>query len=275
MADYIAVCTKFMDEIGFNPAYLYCQVTGKPIAKSTELVDLIESLKGDVDGVIDDVALRVLASMRPSVFWNAMREHSLQDMRLQRPIELCAYLLNRLFAPSTGVDKLALPDRLGMYSDRIKSYALLAQWGMDERLDSMMFMLLELDAKLNLSRESCPFTAYDFFFDAPTHNERLAMLTEYYEKRIAHYNRQQKVELDEARWFKGNSLARTPYVSAFWEKKPLSPTQVKMQERQSEKALMTNLLADLLSDSPKSEPLPPVIVAVPPTRVVRFGIKGA
>src|SRR4051812_22122998 len=153
-ARYGLVLEAFASAYGFDPHGIYCQVTGKRIGLTDEgeLRALVGSIPGDPDSVIDDLAVRIFASMRPSLRWNKMRIDSLETMRKQVPTETLAYLLNRLFAPLDQI-KLPIDVKLGDYHNRIRIFNLLTEWGEHDSLNLVTHMLLEIDAKMNLSRE--------------------------------------------------------------------------------------------------------------------------
>lgn len=134
---------------GFDPQYHYCAATGKPIgfAFIDELTEVIDSIPGDIESVADDLAMRIIASMRPSVKWNRIQPDDLNLWGQKHPIETMAYLLNRFFEPAKGQPLHWFKTSL----DRIKLFQwLLAQPITGAKIDSIRLMLLELESKQSL-----------------------------------------------------------------------------------------------------------------------------
>jgi hypothetical protein len=168
------VVHTFIDAYGFDPTHIYCQVTGKPIAQthSEEFEALVDSLGVvDAEQAADDLAVRLLASMRPSMRWNVFRDDSLVIMRQKHPVETLAYLLNRMFAP-LNFRKISRRDLLADLEHRIKTFQIISEWDKASHFDTLIYMLLELDAKWSLDTESAPFNWQDFFVTADTMDAR-------------------------------------------------------------------------------------------------------
>src|SRR5574338_107988 len=126
------IAETFKSSYGFDMHGLYCQATGKcfgwtHIEEMESLVNLVGAESNDADEIADDIAMRVLASMRPSHKWNKFRAESLAEMRKSDPIETLAYLINRMFAPlnhrKIGIDAPDMDARLAIlqnwYADRM------------------------------------------------------------------------------------------------------------------------------------------------------------
>lgn len=278
-ADYIR--DSFINEYGFDPCGVYCSATGKQtgLTHTTEFAMLIDDIGvGDADEMIDDIAMRLLASMRPSIRWNKFRDHTLAEMRVKHPIETLAFLVNRLFQP-LGHRKLGVESMLGFYSDRIKAYSLLESWGITDETNTILYMLLELDAKWNLDTEFPPFSAADFFFDSPTMAHRVEMLQAWYVRRMADWDKKQKAAEMQTRWMRsGNVLAKPAFMAAFLEAKPLSESAIKKEKKSEEKAFMAGLLSEIMMgrvETPEeAEAIKPKPTFVRITKApTRFGVK--
>lgn len=236
---------------GFDPSGIYCQLTGKRIGSTPmEEFESVVNLVGcdSADEIADDIAIRVLASMRPSLKWNKFRAESMTQLRKSDPTEMLAFLLNRLFAPLNH-RKIGIDNLLGTYADRIRGFQLLNEWGVTDATNTLLYMLLEVDAKWNLDTESAPFTAYDFFFDAPTMEHRVEMVQAWYANRMIAWEKRLKAEEQMTKWYRfGNALAQPAFRDAFMESKPLSPTAIKKAEKDAEKQMFGDLLFEIMGE---------------------------
>jgi hypothetical protein len=243
------IALSFVEEYGFSPLGIFCQMTGKQIGTTSdeEFESLIDSFHtGDHDdGIVDDIALRIFASMRPSLQWNKMREDSLDKMRKRVPVDTLAYLLNRLFAPRNTL-KMGVDQMLGLHHDRIRLHKRLSEWGMNDTTNSILYLLLEIDAKLNLNSESAPFTARDFLDDFKGFALLLEMVQAWHARRVTYHAKQQHEAMQQANWTKGNTLARPAFFNIWLESKPPTPTGLKAQAKAEERKFMLGVLAEVL-----------------------------
>lgn len=275
----VAVVSEFQSVYGFEPSAVYCSITGKPIGRTDEFCDLIDSLRGDASDVADDIAVRIFASMRPSLFWNKMREDSLETLRKSRPTETLAYLLNRLFAPKRGADMLAVNH------DRIRLWQKLEEWGVNDSTNTLTYYLLEIDAKLNLSELSAPFTVEDFLTRFDTMPLLLEKVQAWYLAQLDEYSRLLKRnELNTRWWRSGHALAKPAFFAAWQESTPPSPTAMKATAKREEKDFFAGLLFGILKDTPvdpmaviteaQQEAAKPKPIRVPVTKMpMTFGVK--
>lgn len=270
---------SFMSIHGYSPLGIYCQLTGKRIGHvdSDEFDALLDSLDlSDPEAASDDVAMRLLASMRPSMRWNKMRGETLADLADSDPVSTLAYLLNRLFAPLNS-RKIGVDSLLGAYADRIKTYLLCAEWGRTDDTNTLTHMLLELDAKWSLDLEAAPFTAYDFMFDCATLEHRIGLLKPWYDLRVKAYDKKVKDDEMQVKWNRsGNVLAKPAFLKSWMRSKPISKTAANHAAKQADADFMAGLLNEILIDgisnhTPSSEPTPAFV----PIRVtpIRFGVK--
>jgi len=279
------ISEAFMAEYGFDMSGLYCQVTGKRIGwthieEMESLINLVGAECNDADEIASDIAMRVLASMRPSHKWNKFRAESLADMRKTDPIETLAYLINRMFAPLNH-RKIGIENLLGAYEDRIRAFNILSDWGVTDATNTLTYMLLELDAKWNLDTESPPFSWQAFFLDAPDMDARIAMLQSWYADRMIAWEKRLAAEELMTRWIRhGSALAKPAFAAAYMESKPLSATAIKKAEKDAEKQMFGDLLFEIMGSpsldgeptvEPKAKPKP---TFVPIRKMpVRFGVK--
>ena len=274
----------FFAEYGFDMSGLYCQVTGKRIGWThvEEMESLINLVGGeaDADEIADDIAIRVLASMRPSLKWNKFRGESLVELRKSNPIETLAYLINRMFAPLNH-RKIGIDNLIGNYEHRIRAFNIIQSWGVTDATNTLTYMLLELDAKWNLDTESPPFSWQAFFMDAPDMDARVAMLQSWYATRMQAWEKRLAAEELQTRWIRhGSAIAKPAFAAAYMESKPLSATAIKKAEKDAEKQLFGDLLFEIMGSptlngeatvEPKAKPKPTFV----PIRKMpmKFGVK--
>lgn len=280
----LAVIETFIAQYSFDPTRIYCQVTGKPIGRfDDEEFDAIvnevgndDFKNGDFESAADDLAIRLLASMRPSMRWNKFRDDTLVNMRVKHPVETLAYLVNRFFAPLNH-RKIGIEPLLGYYEDRIRSFKAIQEWGVNDGTNTLLYMLLELDAKWNLDTESPPFNCRDFL-EAPNMDARVAMVQGYYTRRVADWDKKMKADETQVRWSRsGSALAKPAFMAAFLDNKPLTQTAIKKAEKKAEKDFFAGVLAEIMGvkQTPEefqaSEPSP---VFVPIRKMpMKFGVK--
>jgi len=277
---HLQVIHAAIDNHGFDPAGIYCLITGKSVglASVDEIEYVIESHK-DAEQAADDLAMRALASMRPSMLWNRLREESLDQMRLTRPREVMAYLLNRLMQPLAN-DKNAL-NQLSLNKNRIHLFnALQSADCNSERWHLAMMRLLEIESKLSLKPEESPIT-YAQLLAATDILDVLDRLESWHAKRVEFHA---KAEAD-AKFFAANPGARRAFVTAWFAHKPKSEAVVKKESKQQEQNLMSAILQELMqpgihSEKPMTQrPVMPTVKPAAPrpsTKMpARFGAKKA
>ena len=258
----VADLVSFMqDNMGMNPMTIYCQFTGKPIGRvyQDEVEAIVES-HTSLEEAADDMFLRVLGSMRPSLHWNVMRESSLDEMAKSRPTETLAYLLNRLFQRPEHL-KTPLVLRLDDQHSRIQMWAWI-QAQSPFVLSYLYARLIEIDAKMNLSQQSCGMAARDLFDNFDSFIENFG---DWYDRMIARWRASQKAEEDSRRWFKGNTVARPAYFSSWLEAKPESKTAKAKKEKAKANTELDSLFAAVMeaANDKNAESPAPVIETKP------------
>lgn len=147
-----ALFEKFLEQFGYAPDSMHCLVTGKPIglisaAELFDTLDLIRQTTSDDESVMDDYRMRLVAAMRPSTRWNKFREETLETMRERFPVELAAYLLNRLAEPKNKIGNIwSVENRIYVYQHCETLHTILTQ----TEWDDMIHMLLTLDIRTGL-----------------------------------------------------------------------------------------------------------------------------
>jgi hypothetical protein len=298
-AKFAAIRAEIYTKYNLDCESVFCSITGKPIGCifEEELEALCASLDSDISVAAEDLVLRSLASMRPSMRWNRMRTDTLDSMRVAAPVETMAYLLNRLFTPlkeDKGYDWKQL------HLDRIHLFAALdcawfdntptnpsaeveadVKW--HQTFDSVMLMLLEIEAKMGLLTLRAPFKC-SALLESPNLLENLHFLLKpWHEKRIEEYC---KAEL-EAKFFASNPGAKRAFAKQWFETAPKSEATVKREAKQKDLNVFASILDELLGDNhkPASQRLNPDEVAelVKPSASTklsakmptRFGVKKA
>jgi hypothetical protein len=274
MCNHDQAINQFHKDYGFDPFRIYCQVTGKPFATILEeemdsVLSLVCESNDDADAAAQDLWLRVVASMRPSLKWNKFRSNTLAELRVSDPIETLAYLVNRMFGPH---NRLKGGMTLSHYEERIKAWQRIKDWGVTDETNTLTYMLLEIDAKMGLDVEMPPFNWLDFF-DADSMKHRVEMTQGWYGQLMVRWEKRIKEEEMSVRWMRhGNVLAKPAFADAYQESKPLTITGIKRAEKQAEKAIFSEALFEVLGeifDSKSMEPRPeaPAPVLVPLVRV--------
>lgn len=270
--------TAFQAEYGFIPTRIFCQFTGKPIGSidHSEFESLCDTIHGEIEEAIDDLAIRIFASMRPSMKWNKFRLDTLDDMRKSAPVETLAYLLNRAFTPLSNGGSI-----LAVHHDRIKTY----QWCSElsnEQVKRLLDIFLEIDARNNLN-EVFPNISVDILLSA-TWESLIADLTKWYESQMEIYWRRTKQEEMTTRWYRsGNGMAKGAFFNSFMESKPPTPKTEKEAAKRKDSAFLDNVLASLLKPEGNDLSAKPDLptesqstkaVSVPSTKMpLRFGVK--
>lgn len=256
--DVPALIEMMQREMGINPFTIYCQLTGKPIGR-IDSDELEPFLHGDIEEVADNLFVRIIASMRPSIHWNRMREDSLDKMATARPIETLAYLLNRLFQP-VEFYKLPLAKRLDNQHERIRLYRFLVDMQPAVR-ESLYAQLIEIDAKMNLSQQQIDLRPSDFmlFLD-----ESLKTLDAFHADCMKRWAKSQKLEEDSRRWFKGNTIAKPAFFRSFMEAKPETKAAATKRVKKEQDAALDALFDTVMAEA-EAAPVPtPTIPAEKP-----------
>lgn len=272
------VIDSFQSSYGFDPSGIYCSATGKRAGSThiEELESLINLVGGEsAEEIADDLAVRLLASMRPSMKWNSFREESLERMRKSDPIETLAYLINRMFAPLNH-RKIGIKNLIATYEDKIRAFKIITDWGVTDATNTLTYMLLELDAKWNLDTEFPPFSWREFFVEPETMQHRVDLLQQWYATRMTAWEKRVQAEETQVRWMRhGNALAKPAFMGAYMESKPLSASGIKAAEKKAERDLMAGLLWEIMG-KPADEKAPeaprPHFVPIRVTPI-KFGVK--
>lgn len=241
----VEVLAKVQESYGFEATGVYCLCTGKRIGtfEYDELEDVFATLpdSGELEMLADDFALRLLASMRPSMRWNKMRVESIAQLRKTAPIETMAYLLIRLMSAPDSSNGL-----VGSLDKRIHLFARLKQ--LDSSTDAFrdaLYKLVDIDARLNLLRQPIPFAWDDLLRIAESVEQLDAMITPWHDSCVKRW-----MNLENERKFReGNGLTRQALYEATFERKPPSMAKVVKERKRSDSEFMTGLLRELVGET--------------------------
>lgn len=251
--------------MAFNESYpgvgiygQYCLVTGRMIGSSLEMDDLIRTLAGmDPEEAADDIAIRIFAAMRPSIFWNKTAIDSVAKMQETRPVDVLAWLLNRMLTPPNYRGSF-----VAIHHDRIKTYQWAAELDADWR-ELMMNRMINLDSRLSLSAQ-----LFDGGFDALSIETLDDWLTQ---GEKAADKREKDMEM-QTRWYRdGNTQSRAAKVESFFKKVAATPAKKAETEKTQTLNMMGSLLSTLMdgtatpeSRSVSTPPIPAKPVAATP-----------
>lgn len=232
-----------------DPHGIYCLLTGKQIGRSnpSELFDLIDSMPdSDPEDRADDLAMRLFASMRPSMRWNKMRVESLDIMRKSAPTETLAYLLNRLFAP---LDRKK--SYITEHGERINLFNHLSSFGDQAKVQESIHLLLEIDVRLNLSLITGSFTAQTIITKCANADDLVGLLTPWY---VACLDKFERLAA-ESRYMQSNPLAKQAFFNSYLESKPQSKTASLRSAKQQENDFFASLYESLEGNKPTPQPV--------------------
>ena len=264
---------------------IHCLATGKPIAQ----------INDDESGFIletvseSDLERFCLMSMRPSLPWLSVTPESLDRMRQSAPKQLLAYLMNRLYAHVT-LDKFGKPLNHESFLEarrfRIRNWSIIesADFG-SENLDTMLFILLDLDLRFNLTKLCKPqsiTTLWESWHSAFA-KDFLFNLTQWRTTLVeAQIKRDKQAAYAAEFWSEGNRLTRLARHNQFNSvapakritpsSKPMTPAKIAKAKQLAASVDFLNQLEESLCESMATVPLAtaPVKPKVK-VRITRFG----
>lgn len=255
----IEVCDYMVETYGVNPYNVYCVATGRVCATTSlqEIESLIRFVdEDDLETFCDDLFVRVIAGMRPSLMWSRVEPTGIEFARHNDVPGLLAYLIHRANEGKAPRD-LTFQDIMTRNQTRIKSYAAieaLVESGVDTF--ELVQLLLQADSIGNLHRFTQPLVARNehgrlqrvkkltlgaahlFSVDHLTLEDfpMLVNLTRtWVEDILETIDNETRVAMADARFAstQGNRLTVTAYTRS-WMEKPVSALS---RERQAKNAL--------------------------------------
>lgn len=251
---------------------IYCLFTGKLIGwtDTCELFDLLDSLPGDPESAADDFAMRLFASMRPSMRWNKMRSDSLTHLSSTAPHETLAYLLNRLASPSSNTSGA---DFITLHGERIHLFNHVSKF--DSKSDDfqhLLMFLLDIESKVGLLSRGNPFMGKDM--RVLSLDKILTRIVKLHTTTIAEYEKRNL----EALYLQANPNARQAFFGKFNELKPAIPKTPAQAKSSAKLDIFNTIFAGLDSTTfagstaaPKNAIATPVLrpLAIPSTLMPR------
>lgn len=223
--DVASLRAKVLESYGIDIQGVYCLATGKRMGlfDESEILAAIDEIgTDDEESLIDDLLVRVVASMRPSPALNMPNRATIREMVSARPVDAIALLANRLHGTRDLLVKRSeysfqpLIDRIAIH----RQWSTLAAAGLD--LNPWIHWLLELDAKMNLHDITAPGYGehrLPLLTQVTLENqaELLAAFESWVFDRLKEYDKRDKEMLAQARWIRGNSFTRQAYVRSWLE----------------------------------------------------------
>lgn len=275
---------KVLEEEGVDICGVYCLATGKEMGfyNHEEILFAIDEIGvDDEEALIDDLLVRVVASMRPSPALNMPNRFTIQQMVEKRPVDAFAYLANRLH----GTRNLLTKRSETSFEPLLGRIVLHARWtklhaaGVD--LTPWTHWLLELDAKMNLHDIEAPgFGEHKQPLLTQVTIDNQAEMLKAFESwvfdRLAAYDKRDSEMLKESNWIRGNSFTGSAYVRSWIEnpeianrkhaeqvknrKKKASPgrkpTSARTQALNSEVDKFLHLLEGIMDGVTETPPVP-------------------
>jgi hypothetical protein len=244
---------QFQAEYGYDSQVIHCLLTGAPIGR---LYDHEYEGILSVCNSLDDLRIRSIAAMRPSSRWNKLEPQSLIELRAQRPREVLAFFMNRLFQ-ATPTMKL---DLWLEREARIITYQVSATIPQDY-VDKLTHILVELDAKVGLhsiypdSRAKLSLDDFHWGDDDTRMIYFLERLTKYSDRLLDdHAEREEMHERMTSPW------SRRLYVKSWMELQPESKSAETARVRQEKADDMAEIIRRVSDgktevDQPESKPV--------------------
>lgn len=249
---------SMMETYGMDCFALYCVVTGKPYGNigHYELEDNIRFVdEDDLETYVDDLAVRMIAGMRPSLNWSRVEPVSIEFARHNDKAGLLAYLIHRANENKTPRD-MAFADILDRNVARIRSYRMIAALVDEVDTFELTQLLLQADSIGNLHRFPAPRVAlnehnrivrvkpsamgsislFHYMFLTPEYYPSLVTAVRtWVEDIMEQIEKESRIAMADARFAstQGNRLTTQAYTRS-WMEKPVSALS---RERQAKNAL--------------------------------------
>lgn len=212
---------------GIDIRGVYCLHTGKQIGEydSDEILEAIYE-EGDLEDIdlIDSLCVRVVASMRPSPALNKPDKGTIREMVARRPVDACAYLLNRLYGSKFLLTARG-DDSFAPLYQRIETHKKLSLAD-PVMVSTLTHWLLELDSKMNLHEVIPPvFTKLkDSWAATKTGTQLLNLLNDlsilpafesWVFARLQDWDARDTAQLKERNWARGNTMTDHAFVRSY------------------------------------------------------------
>ena len=227
---------RVLDDEGIDICGVYCLATGAKVGTydSSVIESAIDSIDwDDEEALVDDLIVRVVASMRPSPAMNKMDRFTIREMVTRRPVDAFAFLANRLNGTryttthrDGEVSFQPLYNRIAIHH----RWTQLHDAGLD--LKPWIHWLLEIDAKMNLHDVQPPCISLDkqnnwilsregtallMLVTIDNAAELLAKFESWAFNLLDEYNERDKRLIREATWVRGNTFSASAYTRSWLE----------------------------------------------------------
>lgn len=254
----VEVCDYMIKTFGVNPYNVYCSATGMVCATTSlqEIESLIRFIDNDdLESFCDDLFVRTIATMRPSLKWSRIDPVSIEFARHNDKAGLLAYLIHRANEPKAAAD-LTFQDIMTRNQTRIKSYAAIEALTKEYDCFELTQLLLQADSIGNLHRFHAPLVALNEhgrierikksgvggkscfspeFLTAHHYPALVNIVRSWVEDILEQIDNESRIAMADARFAstQGNRLTVTAYTRS-WLEKPVSALS---RERQAKNAL--------------------------------------
>jgi len=239
-----------MESHGIDLAGVYCLHTGRRVGTFDDFViqfAIDEESADDDETLVDALVTRCVASMRPTPMLNKPDRVTLLNMAEKFPVDILAYLVNRLHGNRWLATHRPTDDILTPYIARIKTHSLwseLALKGVDTR--PWIHWLLELDAKRNLHDLTPPMVERDrkgawietktgeslfHLIDESNHAELLAVLERWVFERVKEFDARDRQAEAQERWMRGNTMTQPAYARSWIENPQFATKRAEMAHK--------------------------------------------
>lgn len=238
---------NLISEDGIDPHKIYCQVTGQVIGTLSPecFAELIANIPADigVDDLQSELFIRTLASARPSPAWNKFRVKTFSSIRDNNPLAALSYLINRAIDPVGPHDPISAVHRRIKFMRRLRAQPIEAKV-----LDSLLMVLLELDARYSLSAQAMPVNLQQLI-QLNDWAELTKALNEWLKKLTDKEMRDNKLLFESQRSFQsGNSVTKQAFMQEFIRQQPVSPTrQIEIQKEAKKRD--SHILLDAIEEA--------------------------
>ena len=247
-----------MDAYGMTPKQLYCAATGMGYAtiSDAEIEALIRFVdEDDLETFCDDLAVRMVAGMRPSMIWSRVEPASIEFARHNDKAGLLAYLIHRANESKSPTD-MTFAYIMDRNITRIRSATAIERLVSEVDTFELVQLLLQADSIGNLHRFVTPLVALNEHgrierikkagiggkscfspeFLTPAHYPCLVNIVRFWvEDILEQIDNESRIAMADARFAstQGNRLTVTAYTRS-WMEKPVSALS---RERQAKNAL--------------------------------------
>lgn len=235
--DVESLRAKVLESDGIDIQGVYCLSTGKQVGTFDEsvILDAIDEIGSeDEDALIDDLIVRVIASMRPSPALNKPDAYTIRELSSKRPADVMAFLVNRLNGNRHLLSQRSSDDSFQPLYNRIATHRRWTELSEipDFPMTRWIHLLLELDAKMNLHDMSSPLIDVDKqgnlilaqsgtpLFSMVTlanHEDLYNAFESWAFAKLNEFDQRDRRMILEANWARGNTMVRRAFSRSYLE----------------------------------------------------------